>query len=471
MSDEARDFFEDQDSLEAYESFKRSVLEGEFRYFDVVEYESIIDFLLEEGDYETANLAIDQAMSIHPSALPVRVRYAQSLINKGDPESAVDELDLLENLDPYNPDLFLMRGTALLMLDDALTAEESFRKAIQLAGDDLDEIYYHIGSAYVPAGNLESAIRYFEKSFRENPENEPLLNDLGYFNDQLGFPAKSIYYYNLYLDLDAFNPAVWFNLGIAYNRTGEFEKALEAYDFTLALNSNFHHALFNKANSLANMERYKEAVEAYREYLKSDPANDDAWCYMGECYLNQGRYKMAERYYNKALDLNPENDIALFSKGIIFWVNRKYEESLTFIWNAIVIEDETPDYWFTYARVLADAGRRSEALNAFKRAAVLNPGNPEIWIFYAEYQHSHGNVKEAITILRKGIRHNNKDAVIKYHLAAYLIEANDEKEAAVQLETALKLDFNRHSDLFRVYPKAAQNDFVKRLIKSYTPLK
>ncbi len=471
MSDEASDFFEDQDSLEAYENFKRSVQDGEFRYFDVVDYESIIDFLLEEGDYETAVIAIDQAMIIHPSALPMRIRYAQSLINKGDPEAAVEELEILGNLDTYNPDIFLMSGTSYLMLDDLQKAGESFGKAIQLAGEDLDDIYYHIGSAYVSAGNLEYALRYFEKSFRENPENELLLNDLGYFNDQLGFSDKSIYYYNLYLDLDAFNPAVWFNLGIAYNRIGEFEKALEAYDFTLVLNNNFYHALFNKANSLANLERYKEAVEAYREYLKSDPTNDDAYCYMGECYLNQGRYKMADRYYKKALDLNPENDIALFSIGIILWVNRRFDESLALIRKAISIEGETPDYWFTYARVLADSGLRNEALSAFKRTVRLNPGNPEIWIFYAEYLHNQGKVKEAIRALRKGIRHNNNDAAIKYHLAAYLIEANDEKEAAVQLETALKLDFNRHGDLFKVYPKAAQNDFVKRLIKSYTPLK
>ena len=50
-------------------------------------------------------------------------------------------------------------------------------------------------------------------------------------------------------------------------------------------------------------------------------------------------------------------------------------------------------------------------------------------------------------------------------------QTNDEKEAALLLETALKLDFNRHDNLFRVCPKAAQNDSVRKLIKSYTPLK
>lgn len=130
-----------------------------------------------------------------------------------------------------------------------------------------------------------------------------------------------------------------------------------------------------------------------------------------------------------------------------------------------------PDYWFTYARVLGDAGMIREARRAFNKAVHLHPGNAEIWIYYAEFLHQNGLVSEAIRTLKKGVRHNNTDAVIKYHLAGYLFETNDEKEAALLLETALKLDFNRHDNLFRVCPKAAQNDSVRKLIKSYTPLK
>jgi len=90
---------------------------------------------------------------------------------------------------------------------------------------------------------------------------------------------------------------------------------------------------------------------------------------------------------------------------------------------------------------------------------------------FAEFLHSGGQVEEAISTLKKGILHNDSDAVIKYHLAAYLLENNNEKEAAQQLETALKLDFSRHNDLFELFPKAALNDSVKSLIKTYAPPK
>jgi predicted Zn-dependent protease len=138
---------------------------------------------------------------------------------------------------------------------------------------------------------------------------------------------------------------------------------------------------------------------------------------------------------------------------------------------AISIEGDNPDYWFTLGRVLAENNQEGEARAAFKRATALDPANSEMWMYFAEFLHSRGKVDDAIGILKKGNLHNDNSAVLKYHLAAYLLERNCESVAVGQLETALKLDFNLHKGLFEVFPKAAQNDSVKRLIKAYNPHK
>lgn len=466
-----RDFFDDQFAPEGFDLLMGSLKDGNYRYFDVSEYEEFIDYLNAGGDFERSELVITLALQTHPNANSLKIRFAQALLNRGEPEKARLELEALGSSPNEEPEFSLLMGNCYLMEENGPAASESFKKAIRNAGEELDDVLYQVGSSYVSAGEIQEAVNYFERSFEENPENDYVLNDLGYFYDQLGFPEKSIYYYNLYLDIDPFNPAVWFNLGIACNRLGQFEKALEAYDFTLALSDDFFHALFNKANSLANLERFKEAVVCYRDYLKYDPENDDALCYMGECYLNLGRRRMAERYYSKALKVNPANDMALFSSGIIAWMDRDYLLSIDLMKRALALEGNTAEYWFTYARVLADSGKEKEARAAFRKASSLNPGQSEIWMHFAEYLHGQGQMRDAIRILKKGIRHNNRDAAIKYLLAAYLYESDEEKEASMQLETALKLDFNRHDDLFKVYPKAAQNDSVKKLIKAHKPLK
>ncbi len=75
----------------------------------------------------------------------------------------------------------------------------------------------------------------------------------------------SISYFQSYIDKYPFSKAAWFNLGIAYNNIDLYEKAIEAYDFAIAIDDNFSSAYFNKANSLANIGMYKDAIVAYKE--------------------------------------------------------------------------------------------------------------------------------------------------------------------------------------------------------------
>src|SRR5665811_115537 len=93
-------------------------------------------------------------------------------------------------------------------------------------------------------------------------------------------------YYNDYLDIDTFNHLVWFNLGTVYNKSENQEKAIEAYEFSYALNDSFHMALFNIGNALANVGKFNEAIKKYNDFLEIEPENDDAFCYIGECFLN-----------------------------------------------------------------------------------------------------------------------------------------------------------------------------------------
>ena len=43
--------------------------------------------------------------------------------------------------------------------------------------------------------------------------------------------------YLKYLEEEPFSDSAWYNLGIIYNKLDLFEKAMEAYDYALAINS------------------------------------------------------------------------------------------------------------------------------------------------------------------------------------------------------------------------------------------
>ena len=91
-------------------------------------------------------------------------------------------------------------------------------------------------------------------------------------------------YYLKYLEEEPFSDSAWYNLGIIYNKLEMYEKAMEAYDYALAINSQNTFALFNKGNILNNIERFSEAIPVYHEYLENEPDSYEAMTYLAECY-------------------------------------------------------------------------------------------------------------------------------------------------------------------------------------------
>jgi len=82
MNREERSYLSEENLGEALSRFKRSLASGRKSYFDVSEFEGIVEFLLDEGDINTSEIAARQGIQIHPGAVPLQLKYAQVLLSK-----------------------------------------------------------------------------------------------------------------------------------------------------------------------------------------------------------------------------------------------------------------------------------------------------------------------------------------------------------------------------------------------------
>jgi len=466
MSEEERDYFNEEEIGEALTQFKDSLATGRNQYFDVLQFESIVEQLLDEGDLHASEIAVMQGLQIHPDSVSLKLKYGQVLLSKGRYEKAMKYLDLAESVEENNPDVHLIKGSAWLILGEDRAAEKSFTKAVKTAGSEEDDILYHIGAAYVQAGEIKKAVDYFEKALRINPTNETALYELGFFSDMRGNYTKSIEHYNRFLDIDPFNYSTWFNLGITYNKAENYSKAIEAYEYALTLNEDFSQALFNIGNANANAGEYALAIKKYIEFLEAEPDNDDAHGYIGECYLNLEEYQKSEWYYREAIRLNKENDSAWFGVGLIMWIEKRFAESATFIKKAVKIDDLNSEYWLTLAKVYNDDNRLKEAEKALKKAGKLEPENSEIWLTAAEVYLKFGELENALAITLAAIKKNG-DVQLKYRLVGLLLQSKREEEAYKWLQDSLKQDPKLVSFLFDVYPKARNNKRLTKMIETF----
>ena len=463
---EDKENYRDEEIIGAVNRFKRSLISGRTKYFDVEEFEGIVEQLLEEGDLQNSEIAAEQGIQIHPNAVPLQLKYAQVLINKGKYQKSLKYLHFAEKVDSNNPDVHLLKGSARMIMGNEPEALLSFKKAIKYAGKEVDEILYSISSSYVQVGEIKKAIYYLEQTIKANPRNEMALNDLGFFYDQTGNFKKSLKYYNKYIDLDPFNDAVWFNIGTVFNKTDKHKKAIEAYEYAMALNDNFHMALFNIGNALANAEKFEEAIVKYKEFIEVEPENSDAYCYIGECFLNLEDHAKSEIYYKKAIQIDKKNDTAWFGLGLISWMKKAYDESIANIKKAIKIDNQNSEYWLILGRVNSDLGNREIALKALKQAAKFDVGNTEAWLTWIDLLMKDGEIRSAIRILKKGIK-NNTDSVLKYRLIALFLESKNEKDAFELLIVAMKQEFVQINYLFDIYPKSLKNKRLKKVVDDF----
>lgn len=102
---------------------------------------------------------------------------------------------------------------------------------------------------------------------------------------------------------DPLSPEEHINLGVAYEKKGEFEAAIKEYEVAVRKNPLAYLYLGNVYFQMGNHER---AEKNYIRAIEEDPKNADAYNNLAWLYYVMGkRLDEAERLVIKAIELNP----------------------------------------------------------------------------------------------------------------------------------------------------------------------
>jgi cytochrome c-type biogenesis protein CcmH/NrfG len=117
------------------------------------------------------------------------------------------------------------------------------------------------------------SILALEQEVAINPGNGEAWTNLGnvYF-DTGNFP-KAINAYNKSLEIFPNNPNVLTDLGVMYRRNGQPDKAIESFDKAMTIDSGHQQSRFNKGIVLRyDLNDRQGAIKAWEELLKINPA-------------------------------------------------------------------------------------------------------------------------------------------------------------------------------------------------------
>ncbi len=104
------------------------------------------------------------------------------------------------------------------------------------------------------------------------PDNVNVWTQLGHFYFDVGLSDKAIQAYEKSLALDGSRPDVWTDLGVMYRRSGNADKAIASFDRAISLNRKHEIARFNKGVVLMHDKNDpKGALETWERLLEINP--------------------------------------------------------------------------------------------------------------------------------------------------------------------------------------------------------
>lgn len=86
----------------------------------------------------------------------------------------------------------------------------------------------------------------------------------------------------------------WYNLGHAYSCLGEYEKAVEALEYSFLINSHFEQGYLDCAELCLQVNMYEKALRCYQEANEMFGPDAELIVYIAECLIKLNRHKEAK---------------------------------------------------------------------------------------------------------------------------------------------------------------------------------
>ncbi|MFM7430695.1 MAG: tetratricopeptide repeat protein, partial [Flammeovirgaceae bacterium] len=169
MSHEFRKREEEEELIKRYEENLRATSPA---YFDIDEYEIIIDYYMEKLKFKKALTAVNQAIDQFPFSTGLISIKAQVLSNLQQYDEALELLETSRNLHPTDPEVYLSIGSILSLQGKHQEAIQVYEGIITFTDEEHDDVYYNIGLAYQSLEDYDHAIEHYKKSIDINISHE-----------------------------------------------------------------------------------------------------------------------------------------------------------------------------------------------------------------------------------------------------------------------------------------------------------
>ncbi len=282
------------------------VLKQDISVEDLFTFVSELGYIYNDLDkFESANLFLEQALSLDPSNVDVLIDLAYANEMSGDFEKAIEYNNRLLDVDPYSFEGWANIGKLYSMNEQYDKAVDAFDFALTINEGDVSVLKMKALSLYLNE-NVEEAIRIFEDCLRQSPDDESLYDSLleGY---------EAMEQYDRMLDVISRKEEKFGSKGI----------------------------LARKAHVYLLKQDYDKALQIYQQIPEDERDNFEFYMLEGELMFYHGDFAASETAYMKAALFMPDNETVIDRLANVSVARDKYEQAAEYLEQLLEID---PDY-------------------------------------------------------------------------------------------------------------------------------
>lgn len=343
-----------------------------------------------------------------------RAFRARILYQQGELQKTIDDMNVLIELNPMNPEFWFQRGSTLLNLKNWDRGIADLTKAIEL--NPTAEAFRNRGIALSLKNEFTRALADFVEAIKLAPNDPLIYQHRARIYVQLQRHKEAVADLTKYLELVSDDLPARVQLGMSRYFSGDFINALKDLDIAIEREPN-DPGLFLIRGSIWNaMMDHQRAIVDFTRNIELDPQSFEGYSYRGAARSMSGDKEKAIADYNEAIRLNPEFEVAYINRGSHWLSNAEYDKALLDFRKALRLKPDRASVLNEIAAILAtatDARVRNgkEAVELATRACVLsNHKNGEYLSTLAAAYAEYGDYESAVQWQTKSLKLASDDA-------------------------------------------------------------